>query len=73
MTTAPKDKAFGQDETAEVSAGAAAAQARTLPEGGDVVSSVAVKVAQRRALMELLSTPGVMALDDPDVMAGAWR
>jgi hypothetical protein len=28
---------------------------------------------QRRKLVELLHTPGVLDLNNPDVMAGAWR
>jgi hypothetical protein len=33
----------------------------------------ALKRRRRKALVELLFTPGALALDDPDVMAGAWR
>jgi hypothetical protein len=29
------------------------------------------ELRQRKALVELLFTPGALALDDPDVMAGA--
>ena len=35
--------------------------------------SEVVKLRQRRDLLELLSTPGALELEDPDVMAGAWR
>jgi hypothetical protein len=28
---------------------------------------------QRRALVELLFTPGALALDDQETMRGAWR
>jgi hypothetical protein len=73
VTTATKGKASGQDDTAEVSAGKGCAPSKMLPDAVDAASSEAVKIAQRRALLELLSTPGVLDLDDPDVMAGAWR
>jgi hypothetical protein len=39
----------------------------------DAALSEVVKLRQRRELLELLSTPGALELDDPDVMAGAWR
>jgi hypothetical protein len=28
---------------------------------------------RRRKLLEILDTPGALALDDPEVMKGAWR
>jgi hypothetical protein len=31
------------------------------------------KLRQREQLLELLFTPGGLALDDPEVMKGAWR
>ena len=73
VTTAPKGKASGQDDTAKVTAGKDDAATDTLSGSGDVAPSEAIKVEQRRALLELLATPGVLELDDPDVMAGAWR
>jgi hypothetical protein len=39
----------------------------------DVALSEVVKPRQRRDLLELLFTPGALALDGPDVMTGAWR
>ena len=46
---------------------------RTLGETVDAALSEIVKREQRRKLVELLHTPGVLTLDDPDVMAGAWH
>lgn len=46
---------------------------RTLTETVDAALDEVVKIQKRRELFELLSTPGVHALNDPDVMAGAWR
>lgn len=38
-----------------------------------VALSEALNRRRRKALVELLFTPGALALDDPDAMAGAWR
>jgi len=46
---------------------------RTLTETVDAALDEVVKREQRRKLVELLHTPGVLDLNDPDVMAGAWR
>jgi hypothetical protein len=46
---------------------------RTLTETVDVALDEVLKVQQRRRLVELLFTPGSLDLDDPEVMAGAWR
>ncbi len=46
---------------------------RTLTETVDAALDEVVKREQRKKLVELLHTPGLLALNDPDVMAGAWR
>jgi hypothetical protein len=46
---------------------------RTLTETVDAALDEVVKREQRKQLVELLFTPGVLEIDDPDVMAGAWR
>ncbi|HEX4804435.1 MAG TPA: type II toxin-antitoxin system VapB family antitoxin [Conexibacter sp.] len=46
---------------------------RTLTETVDAALDEVVKREGRRQLVELLHTPGLLALNDPDVMAGAWR
>jgi hypothetical protein len=46
---------------------------RTLTETIDAALDEVVRIQKRRELVELLSTPGVHDLNDPDVMAGAWR
>lgn len=46
---------------------------RTLTETVDAALDEVIKLQQRRRLVELLFTPGRLQLDDPDVMAGAWR
>jgi hypothetical protein len=59
---------FAKVESAKVVLGT-----RTLTETVDAALDEVVKREQRRELVKLLSTPGVHALNDPDVMAGAWR
>lgn len=46
---------------------------RTLTETVDAALAEVIRLDQRRRLIELLFTPGRLQLDDPDVMAGAWR
>ncbi|HEY3828545.1 MAG TPA: hypothetical protein VGL57_05060 [Solirubrobacteraceae bacterium] len=45
----------------------------TLTDTVDVALGEVIKLEQRRQLVELLFTPDKLALDDPDVMAHAWR
>ncbi|HEX7290459.1 MAG TPA: hypothetical protein VF250_04950 [Conexibacter sp.] len=46
---------------------------RTLTETVDAALDEVVRIEKRKELFELLSTPGVHDLNDPAVMAGAWR
>ena len=46
---------------------------RTLTETVDAALDEVVKREQRKQLVELLFAPGVLEIDDPEVMAGAWR
>jgi hypothetical protein len=46
---------------------------RTLTDTVDAALDEVIKLQQRRCLVEMLFTPGQLQLDDPDVMAGAWR
>ena len=39
----------------------------------DAALDEVIKLQQRQRLAELLFTPGRLQLDDPQVMAGAWR
>jgi hypothetical protein len=45
----------------------------TLTDTVDVALGEVIRLEQRRQLVELLFAPGKLALDDPDVMARAWR
>ena len=46
---------------------------KTLTETVDATLDEVMKLEQRQRLVELLFTAGALQLDDPDVMAGAWR
>lgn len=46
---------------------------KTLTETVDAALDEVVKREQRKVLVKLLHTPGLLAVNDPDVMAGAWR
>lgn len=46
---------------------------RTLTDTVDAALDEVIRLQQRRRLVELLFTPGRLELDDPGVMAGAWR
>ena len=45
----------------------------TLTDTVDAALDEVIRLQQRRRLVELLFTPGRLELDDPGVMAGAWR
>jgi hypothetical protein len=46
---------------------------RTLTDTVDAALNEVIKLQQRRRLVDLLFTAGRLQLDDPEVMAGAWR
>lgn len=73
MATVTKHKTSLEIDTAKVAAAKDILGTKTLTDTIDAALSEVVKLRQRRDLLELLSTPGAFALDDPDVMAGAWR
>lgn len=45
----------------------------TLTDTVDAALDEVIRLQHRRHLVELLFTPGRLQLDDPEVMAGAWR
>jgi hypothetical protein len=45
----------------------------TLTETVDAALGEVIRLHQRRRLVEMLFTPGVLELDDSDVMQSAWR
>lgn len=60
-------------DTAKVEAAKGILGTTTLTDTVDAALSEVAKLEQRRRLAELLFTPDALQLDDPDVMAGAWR
>jgi Bacterial antitoxin of type II TA system, VapB len=79
MTPPPTRRASSWRKTsfevdfAKVDAARRALGTRTLTETVDAALDEVVKREGRKRLVELLFTPGVLAIDDPEVMAGAWR
>jgi hypothetical protein len=73
MSTATRHKTSFEIDTAKVAAAKDILGTRTLTDTVDAALSEVLKLSQRRALVELLFTPGALALDDPEAMAGAWR
>jgi len=60
-------------DTAKVDAAKQILGTKGLTDTVDAALGEVVKLQQRRKLLELLSTPGVLELDNPDVMSDAWR
>jgi Arc/MetJ family transcription regulator len=73
MSIPTRHKTSFEIDTAKVQAAKNILGTKTLTDTVDAALSEVLKLRQRRDLLELLSTPGALALDDPDVMAGAWR
>jgi hypothetical protein len=73
VATASKRKTSFEIDPAKVVAAKAILGTATLTETVDAALSEVVKTRQRQELVELLFTPGMLALDDPDAMSGAWR
>lgn len=46
---------------------------RSLTDTVDAALGEVIKLQERERLVELLFTPGALALDDSATMAGAWR
>ncbi len=73
MATAAKRKTSFEVDFAKVQSAKEILGTRTLTETVDAALDEVIKLQQRRRLVEMLFTPGRLQLDDPDVMAGAWR
>jgi hypothetical protein len=72
-TATTRHKTSFEIDTAKVALAKDILGTRTLTDTVDAALSEVVKLSQRRALVELLFTPGALALDNPEAMAGAWR
>lgn len=73
MSTATRRKTSFEIDTAKVAAAKEILGTKGLTDTVDAALTEVVKLQQRRRLLKLLSTPGVLELDDPEVMSGAWR
>jgi hypothetical protein len=73
MGSATRRKTSFEVDVAKVQAAKEILGTKTLTDTVDAALSEVVRVRQRKALVELLFTPGALALDDTDVMASAWR
>ena len=73
MASASRRKTSFEIDTEKVETAKEILGTKTLTDTVDAALSEVVKLRQRRQLLDLLSTPGVLELDDPKVMRGAWR
>lgn len=73
MATASRRKTSFEIDTAKVETAKDILGTKTLTDTVDAALGEVVKLRQRRQLLDLLSTPGALELDDPEVMRGAWR
>jgi len=73
MSTTTKRKTSFEIDTAKVDAAREILGTKTLTDTIDAALAEVVKLQQRRELIELLFDSDALALDDPEVMRGAWR
>ncbi|MGN6256892.1 MAG: hypothetical protein ACTHN3_03950 [Solirubrobacterales bacterium] len=73
MTATSRHKTSFEIDTEKVAAAKEVLGTKTLTDTVDAALAEVVKLRQRRQLVELLFRPGALALDDPEMMSGAWR
>lgn len=73
MATRARRKTSFEVDFDKVASARAILGTRTLTATVDAALDEVIRLQQRRRLVELLFTPGRLQLDDPDVMANAWR
>lgn len=73
MGAADRRKTSFEVDFAKVEAAKAELGTRTLTETVDAALDEVVQRRKRMELVELLFDPDVLAIDDPEVMRGAWR
>jgi hypothetical protein len=73
VITIAKRKTSFEIDTDKVNAAREILGTKTLTETVDVALDEIAKRRQREKLLDLLDTPGVLELNDPEVMKGAWR
>jgi Arc/MetJ family transcription regulator len=73
MAARSRRKTSLEIDTDKVAAAKEVLGTKTLTDTVDAALAEVVKLRQRRQLVELLFRPGALALDDPEMMSGAWR
>ena len=73
MATAARRKTSFEVDFDKVKSAKEILGTRTLTDTVDAALDEVIKLQQRHRLVEMLFTPGRLQLDDPHVMAGAWR
>lgn len=73
MITIAKRKTSFEIDTDKVDAAREILGTKTLTETVDLALDEIVKRRQREKLLDLLFDSDALALDDPEVMRGAWR
>jgi hypothetical protein len=72
MSTVSKRKTSFEIDTTKVDAAKEILGTKGLTDTVDAALSEVVKLRGRERLIELLSTPGVLELNNPEVMRDAW-
>lgn len=73
MEAATRRKTSFAIDSAKVAAAQEILGTKGLTDTVDAALTAVVELKQRRRLLELLSDSTALELDDPEVMAGAWR
>jgi Arc/MetJ family transcription regulator len=73
VTTIARRKTSFEVDTDKVDAAKEILGTKTMTDTVDAALEEIVKRRQREKLLELLETPGVLELDNPEVMRNAWR
>jgi hypothetical protein len=73
VITIAKRKTSFEIDTEKVDAAREILGTKTMTETVDAALEEIVKLQQRKRLLELLFDSDALALDDPEVMRGAWR
>ncbi len=73
MATAAKRKTSFEVDFDKVDAAKGLLGTRSLTDTVDAALDEVIKLRERERLVELLFESGALQLDDPRVMAGAWR
>ena len=73
MATTARRKTSFEVDFAKVDAARDILGTKSLTDTVDGALDEVIKLEQRQRLVDLLFEPGALQLDDPAVMAGAWR